>query len=102
MVINNLILKDEHMHVILANMCQYVGANYSEIDFKRDNWYRKYSWTEQSKNHFGKWLSNYIYYMKGAQRELYDRSHMKKSDCEKTAAMFIWLYGWKLEEESVY
>ena len=54
------------------------------------------------KNRFGKWLSNYIYYMKGAQRELYDRSHMKKSDCEKTAAMFIWLYGWKLEEESVY
>ena len=100
MIINNLILKDEHMGVILVNMCRYVEANYLEIDFHSDNWYRQYSWTEATQNRFRKWFINYIYSMKDAQRELYDRSHMRKSDCEKYAAMFIMNYGWIIKEGS--
>ena len=52
---------DDHMGVILANMCRYVEANYLEIDFHSDNWYCQYNWTAATQNRFKKWFINYIF-----------------------------------------
>ena len=85
---------DNHLNVILANMCRYVEANYWDIDFSKDNWYQTYRWGEENEKHFQKWLTNYIYGVRSAQRELYGTTTMRKKKCEEAASMFVFNYGW--------
>ena len=90
---------DNHLHVILGNMCRYVEVNYWDIDFEKAHWYMYYSWPKEKEEHFKKWLTNYIYGVKGAQRELYERTTMRKKECEEAAAMFVFNYGWSLSKD---
>jgi hypothetical protein len=89
---------DSHLNVILVNMCRYVEANYWDINFSKDNWYQTYKWCEENKDHFKKWLTDYIYGVKGAQRELFGRTTMRKKECEEAAAMFVFNYGWSSKD----
>ena len=59
---------DNHLNVILANMCRYVEANYWDIDFSNG--------------------------VRSAQRELYGTTTMRKKKCEEAASMFVFNYGW--------
>ena len=87
-----------HLHVILGNMCRYVEANYWDIDFSKDNWYQTYKWCEENEQHFKKWLTNYIYGVRSAQRELYGTTTMRKKKCEEAASMFVFNYGWSSKD----
>ncbi len=69
-----------HLHVILGNMCRYVEANYKETDFDSKQWYQGYTWDNEKEDHFKKWLTDYIYGVRGAQRELYGRTTMRKKE----------------------
>ena len=84
------------MNVILANMCRYVEVNYWDVDFNKDNWFQDYKWSKETEDHFTKWLSEYFYGIKGAQKELYSRSSMRKKECEDAALGFVFQYGWSL------
>ena len=84
----------KHTNIILNTMCLYVDANYTDIDIQEDNWYFKYSWSDETEKEFKRWMADYIHKIKGAQREMYDRSYMKKDDCVKAVDMFLLSYGW--------
>ena len=84
----------KHCNIILNTMCLYVGADYNSIDMKEDNWYFKHTWDEETEKEFIKWGADYIHKIKGAQRELYNRSYMIKDDCIKAMEMFTLNYGW--------
>ena len=60
---------DNHLQVILANMCRYVEANYLEIDFSSKQWFKDYTWDNEKEEHFKKWLTDYIYGIRETQRE---------------------------------
>jgi|TARA_R110000824_G_C14876420_1_gene642869 hypothetical protein len=85
---------DNHLQVILANMCRYVEANYLEIDFSNKQWFRDYTWNKEKEVHFKKWLTDYIYGVRVAQKEFYGRTTMRKKECEEAASMFVFNYGW--------
>ncbi len=83
-----------HTNIILNTMCMVVGADYNNINMKEDNWYFKHMWSEETEKEFKKWFVDYLHKIKPAQRELYDRSYMKKIDCEKAVDMWMLNYGW--------
>ena len=88
-----------HLHVILGNMCRYVEANYKETDFDSKQWYQGYTWDNEKEDHFKNWLTDYIYGVREAQRELYGRTAMRKYECEQAASMFVFNYGWSLRSK---
>lgn len=87
-----------HLHVILGNMCRYVEAHYKEIDFDSKQWFQDYTWDNEKENHFKKWLTDYIYGVRDAQKELYGRTTMRKKECEEAASMFVFNYGWSSKD----
>ena len=89
---------DNHLHVILGNMCRYVEANYWKIDFGSKQWFKDYTWDNEEEEHFKKWLTDYIYGVRDVQREFYGRTNMKKKECEDAAAMFVFNHGWSSKD----
>ena len=89
---------DNHLQVILANMCRYVEANYLEIDFSNKQWFQDYTWDNEKEDHFKKWLTDYIYGMRDAQKEFCGRTNMKKRECEYAASEFVFNHGWSLNK----
>ena len=87
-----------HLHVVLGNMCRYVEADYKEIDFDSKQWFEDYTWDNEKENHFKKWLTDYIYGVRDAQKELYGRTTMRKKECEDAASMFVFNYGWSSKD----
>ncbi len=83
-----------HTNIILNTMCMVVGCNYKLLNMNEDNWYFTHMWTVETEKEFRSWLIDYLYRIPGAQRELYDRSHMNKSDCRRAADIFLLTYGW--------
>jgi hypothetical protein len=79
-------------------MCKVVGADFDAIDFKSPDWFRAYSWSDEQAIAFKEWMVNYIYARKSAQRELYDRSNMRKRDCVKAVEWFVFNHGWKYSD----
>ena len=88
--------QDSHLNVILANMCRYVEVNYWDIDFNKNNWFQEYEWSQETEDNFTKWLSEYLYGVKGAQKELCARTSMRKKECEDADQDFVYQYGWSL------
>ena len=84
-------------------MCNMVGADFKKIDFKNkdDLWFDKYSWTEKQEDDFKKWLHNYLYKNNEAQRELYNRTRMRKwgrLSCEEAVTNFVFQYSWRYKK----
>ena len=93
------IVTDNHLHIILGNMCRYVEGNYWKIDFSSNQWFQEYTWDNEKEEHFKKWLTDYFYSMRAAQKEFYGRTNMKKKECENAAAEFVFNYGWSLSKQ---
>ena len=79
-------------------MCRYVKADYWEINFDSKEWFQGYTWNKEKEEHFKKWLTDYIYGVRDAQKELYERTTMRKKECEEAASMFVFNYGWSSKD----
>lgn len=82
---------NEELKIILDEMCSRVGAK--DIDFEENEWYLKYSWTEEEQEDFRKWLADFFYNNSKVRRVF----HIIKSkrECNKASGMFILNYGWR-------
>ena len=86
----------EYTKIILNEMCRRVGTN-DNIDFKRNDWYTDYTWTQEQENEFVDWLTDYLYNNRDARQELMVFSHKDKKRCKGAAREFSANYGWKLK-----
>lgn len=86
-----------YIDIILKRMCKAVGADFNKIDFQKDGWYKKYSWTSKQSAKFWKWFAEYLYTNKKATCELYGRAMSKKA-CKEAVHWFNLMYGWKQKE----
>lgn len=84
----------KHLDAILQRLCKVVGADFASVDFKQPTWFRAHSWSTATEEQFTRWLADYLYNNKDAQRELYVRSYMRKRDCQNAAKWFVFNYGW--------
>lgn len=87
----------EHLTVILKEMCSRVGADYDKMPMqdKEQQWYYRYSWTEDDEIKFIEWLTNYLYASIKARRELMTITSKNKKRCKEVAQFFVFNYGWK-------
>ena len=88
----------ESLKVVLTEMLDRVHGAHSQMDFTTDDWYHKYSWSEQTQDEFTEWLTNYVYSNKDARRELTTLTTKHKGDCKVFSGQFVWQYGWRLKE----
>lgn len=89
---------NKYLIAILKEMCQIVGANQSQIDFKRPRWFHSFTWTKVEEDNFVKWLTDYIHKNKEARSLLTTIHNNTKKNCNIFAKQFVWNYGWKINE----
>ena len=85
----------KHLEKVLKKMCKAVNVDYQKIDFKKHNWFLKYSWTQKQEDKFKEWFIKYLQDNKKARKEilrfpiLYSRRNLEKAVNE-----FLFNYGW--------
>jgi hypothetical protein len=88
-----------HLKIVLIEMCMRVGANYDDIDCKKDDWYYEHEWTREEEDSFIKWLADYLYTSKEARLELTDnRTRLSIYRCKQYAISFVCCYGWRIKK----
>lgn len=98
-MINSLTI--EHSKIVLQKLLDVVDAgNVDDFDFKKDNWYRDYTWTEEQEGEFIQWLAKFLkkhkYSPKRGRRHYPDGT--SRSIAEHDARKIVFNYGWKTEE----
>ena len=83
-------LNEKEFNEVMSKMFEAVGAKFYSIkrSCKGDQWFMKYSWTEDQEKEFRKWLTKYVIKKLGIQPQLAD----------KMVTMFLFEYGWKYKE----
>ena len=85
------------LEVILKKMCEMVGANYDEIDFKEKDWYRKHQWTIAQENEFIDWFTDRLNKNKVTRNEFVEYSlNPGRKRLRKVSEGFAFNYGWRL------
>lgn len=84
---------------VLKELCARVGANFEDIDFSKDGWFKEYSWTEDEEKDFVIWFAKFLNH-KGARTEItkYPSLLKLRSQREKFARKFVSNFGWKIKE----
>ena len=89
---------NKYLKIILIKQCKSVGADYDKINFKKNDWYWDYEWTQDKEQEFKLWLIDYIKNNKEARNDLMSIPSTNKKFLEKFADQFILNYGWKIKE----
>ncbi len=97
---------DEHMIVILTEMCKRVNADFLHVILDqtkeingRYHWpYDAYTWTQEQKEDFEKWAINYLYTSTDARRGL-THCHKNKKCLSNAVGLISFMWGWKYEEK---
>jgi len=83
---------NEELKTILDEMCSRVGAR--DINFEENDWYLKYTWTEEEQDDFIKWLADFLHANSNA-RKLFNMIGNSKKQCKHGAMLFNLYFGWK-------
>jgi len=86
---------NKYLKEILIEMCKRVNAKYEDIDFKKEQWFLEYEWTNEEETSFINWLVDYMKQNKEARDTLMMFPRNNKRDLERFANSFIFNYGWK-------
>lgn len=92
---------NKSMDFILTKMCKSVGCDFATFDFKKENWYWKYEWTEKQETEFKNWLADYLYKNPKARKEImaFASFYKTKAKCTEWAMRFTSWYGWKTKKK---
>lgn len=89
----------KHLTAILKKMCSITNAEYTNIDFKREDWFLDHTWTIKQELEFKSWLVKYLKKSAGARKELMNFPTLfTKNHLEKVASFFVLTYGWKYRD----
>lgn len=91
-------MMNEHLVPILKKMCEMVGADYDKLDFKKEGWYLKHTWTKDKEAEFQKWMVEYLNNNREARNILMYYPNKNKTRIKDSVKAFIWNFGWKVTE----
>ena len=79
---------------IMRKMCEFVNADFDNIDFKSDDWYNTHTWTEQQEQEFIAWLKKHLKDI--TKNDWYELTHFSrnKRNIDSLANEITWNYGW--------
>ena len=89
----------ETLTKVLKEMCRRVGADFNKMNFRSNNWFRKYSWTEQEQEDFKEWMCKLLKGSRQARNELLEHPINQKRHIEKAVDFFVFDYGWTIRGE---
>lgn len=87
----------EHIKTVLQKMCELVGADYNQIDFKKQGWFLLHTWTNERESEFKTWLTDYFIQNKSAFKE-FTQIYYSKKNIKRVVEEFTNDYGWKYNE----
>ena len=87
----------KHLKTVLDQMCTWVNADETIIDFSAPEWYYLHEWSEEGQSNFKAWMISYLMNSKEARQELLAFSVKNKQHIEKAVNEFIFNYGWRLK-----
>lgn len=85
---------NESLVIILKHMCEVAGCDYDTIDFKSNDWYTTYTWSDEQQNEFVEWMIDYLKTSPIARKNLNILSSSKQT-LRKASEFFVSMYGWK-------
>ena len=89
---------NKYLKEILKKQCQIVKADYNKMNFKKENWFLDYEWTEIEQDKFIDWLVEYMKKNKEARNSLMSIPSTNKRFLEKFANGFVLNYGWRTKK----
>jgi len=93
-------IENESLIYVLKKMCSYVNVKYEDIDFKKDNWYWEYEWTQEQEQDFIEWLSNEIKTNNKIRKDMSSLSYRPSKKRSNTfATHFNMMFGWKTKQK---
>ena len=88
----------KHLSVILKEMCYRVDVDYKAMDFNKQGWFWKHSWTQAEQASFIEWLAEYLRNNKEARDTIMKYPSKTKKATLESAKSFVANYGWKIRE----
>ena len=83
-------LKDILAQMLFMSDQQVLSEDFKKINFKKKNWFKKYTWTAKREQHFIEWLTEHL---KKNWQGLVDIKPTNKKLREKIAQEFVGNYG---------
>jgi len=72
-----------------------VGADFYEIDFKKERWFMEYSWDIRTEEKFRRWFFRYLKRHPKARQEIFGLYLVDSRMRINAVNQFIMNYGWK-------
>ena len=89
------------LKLIMSHMCEMIGVNYDDVDFKKEGWFWEHTWTMAQEEEFITWLTNLLYTDTKVRKAILSFPSKDKKRCEGGARFFASNYGWKLLTEDL-
>lgn len=83
-------LKDILEQMLFMSDQQVLSEDFKKINFKKKNWFKKYTWTAKTEERFIEWLTEHL---KKNWKGLVDTKPINKKLREKIANEFVGNYG---------
>ena len=83
-----------HSYQLCCYMCFAVGADPRKINFQKNRWWRKHTWTAGQGTMFREQAIQYLMNSKEARYEIMKWPRKHKASIAKVVDEFIWNYGW--------
>lgn len=93
-------INNKHLKHILKEQCKRVGADFNKLDFSKEDWFEKYTWTEEEENNFKQWMMNYLKENKDARQDLMRVPSTNPIIIRGFTTSFILFCGWKYDKSN--
>jgi hypothetical protein len=88
---------NDHLKVVMTEMCSRVGVELKKVDFGSAGWFRKHTWSREQEDDFVNWLANYVYSDSEARKQPTTIRIKTRDKCKRFAKSFVFQYGWKVQ-----
>lgn len=89
---------DPTLRRVLKKMCSIAKVDPETVDFKKDGWYSKHTWTEKQQDKFKDWFVDLLVNNPSACCKLYGHRAWNKKWARSAWSWFNLDYGWKIVE----
>ena len=87
-------ITDADSEIIIKELCKRVDKKPEDINFKKKDWFRDYSWTKQEEDDFIRWLADFLRKNKYVILKRYRGQDAAINEASKIVAN----YGWVVKE----
>jgi hypothetical protein len=89
------------LKLIMTHMCNMIGVDYDDVDFKKQDWFWEHTWTMEKEEEFVDWLAKLLYNDIKVRKAILSFPSKDKERCKAGARFFASNFGWKILTEDL-